>query len=337
MIKELRLEVNKNCNYSCVHCYTDKREHDWLSLERIRKLITETAAAGGTDLSLTGGEPLIEWERVRDIAMTAKQAGLAVRINTNGHLLSDKIVDALTPVIDEFQVSLNGASAEFFDWFVQRPGGFDKVIAGIHRLRERGARISIRFTLMEETAPHLVPTFKLCKTLDVSSFKVRAVVPAGEIAPNDSKRAVIAMTRASHDLFRAVDGSNIEVRFNDGGMGIAVPEGIQNLHYMPCMCGADALFVAADGSVAPCVFLRDHHGYQVGDASRQSLSDIIVSDVLRDFIGHKADHCGNERHNGCRAADLWRDAWQSDTPPPLDRKPQTLVPLRLGAADTEKR
>src|SRR5689334_10342642 len=100
MIKELRLEVNKDCNYACVHCYTDKREHEWLSLDRIRALIAETAAGGGTDLSLTGGEPLLEWERVRDIAAEAKKAGLAVRMNTNGHLLTDRIVDVLAPLID---------------------------------------------------------------------------------------------------------------------------------------------------------------------------------------------------------------------------------------------
>jgi len=304
MIKELRLEVNKHCNYDCVHCYTDKHEYDWLPMSRIKALLAETKQGGGTDVSLTGGEPLIDWRHVLEIAKEARGHNLTVRLNTNGHLLTDEVVTELTPWIQEFQVSLNGADAEFFDWFVRRKGAFAKVIAGIQRLTAAGAYVTVRFTLMKETAPQLVKTFQLCDELGVQFFKVRAVVPAGQIAPQTSAEAIGVMRRASEEFFEVASRSKMEVRFNDGGAGISVPATASNITFMACLCGSDALFVGADGKVAPCVFLRDYDKFQLGDARHEGLDSIYDSPRLKDFIGEKAEGCGNERADGCRAADL---------------------------------
>jgi MoaA/NifB/PqqE/SkfB family radical SAM enzyme len=305
MVKELRLEVNKHCNYGCVHCYTDKHQRELLPIDRVHELLKEVSEAGGTDLSLTGGEPLLDWKRVLSIAQEAKRDGLTVRLNTNGHLLTNEIVTALLPYVDEFQVSLNGADAEFFDSFVQRKGAFARVINGIKRLVEAGAFVTVRSTLMVETAPSLVDTFHLCESLGVRSFKVRAVVPAGSVSVANNGTVLELIRAASLALFAAASTSNMEVRFNDGGAGIPIPKDTPNVSFMGCKCGSDALFVGSDGRVAPCVFLRDYAKYQIGDAATDSLGSIIdSSEALKLFIGEKADGCGNERGDGCRAADL---------------------------------
>jgi MoaA/NifB/PqqE/SkfB family radical SAM enzyme len=305
VIKELRLEVNKHCNYSCVHCYTDKHQSELLPMDRVRGLLKEVSDNGGTDLSLTGGEPLLDWRRVLEIAQEAKKDGLVVRLNSNGHLLTDEIVTALLPYIDEFQVSLNGADAEVFDSFVQRRGAFPRVIDGIKRLLDKGAFVTVRFTLMLETAPSVVDTFRLCESLGVRSFKVRAVVPAGRISVANNGTAHEVIRTASLALFAAASTSKLKVGFNDGGAGIPMPKDTPNVSFMGCKCGSDALFVGSDGRVAPCVFLRDYAEYRIGNAATESLGSIIdSSEVLKLFIGEKADGCGNERGDGCRAADL---------------------------------
>jgi MoaA/NifB/PqqE/SkfB family radical SAM enzyme len=303
MLSELRMEVNKTCNYDCVHCYTDKRPYERLTMDQIRALLADAVAAGATDLSLTGGEPLLEWRHVRDIATEAQHQRLRVRLNTNGHLLSATVVEALAPLIAEFQVSLNSAGRKNFDAFVRRDNAFEKVITGIQRLTAAGSYVTVRFTLMGETAPHLLTTFALCEQLGVRGFKVRTVVPAGPVVgPNDG--ALSAIRAAASALFEAAIHSTVAVRFSDSGAGVAVPTNQANVASPPCRCGTESLFVGADGKVAACVFLRDYPNQQLGDVNTQSIAQIYnSSSSLKEFV-HGAAAASCSRGGGCFAAEL---------------------------------
>lgn len=306
-MKELRLEINKACNYRCIHCYTDKREHFELDSATIVEVLSDAAAGGATDLSLTGGEPLLEWKRVRTTAIAARDAGLKVRINTNGHYLTAEVVAALAPWIDEFQVSLNGASALTFDAFVQRHGAFDAVVAGLRRLVRAGAFTTIRYTATAANAHELTDTFRLVETIGVQGFKVRVLVPIGAAAAMETEQTG-AIRESLEQLIAAVEGSAVSVRINDGGLSLPLPP-LPNLQFLSCLCGADALFVDAEGEVFPCPFLRESSTFRLGNVLETPLPAIAgESNVLRAFIGTKAAGCGNEQAHGCRATDYAR--WQ---------------------------
>lgn len=310
MLNELRLEINKACNYACVHCYTDKRSYEALGIEKVRRLLEDAVAAGTTELSLTGGEPLLEWRYVRDVAAAAKAHGMRVRLNTNGHLLSSEVVAALAPLVEEFQVSLNAAEDQAFDAFVRRRNAFHKVVDGIKRLVAAGSYVAVRFTLMGKTAAHLVPTYALCQEIGVRAFKVRSVVPAGSVASSVVASDVDLMRAAAHELFRVAAESTVTVRFNDGGGGIGIPEGQANVAPMPCRCGSEALFVGADGKVAPCVFLRDYAEHQLGDVNVQSIVDIHDhSPGLRTFM-EAATTCSSG--GGCAAVMICESSSEAD-------------------------
>lgn len=306
-MKELRLEINKACNYRCVHCYTDKRKHFEIDSARVSELLLDAVASGATDLSLTGGEPLLEWKRVREIAIAAHDFGLKVRINTNGHYLTAEVVAALTPWLAEFQVSLNGANAETFDAFVQRRGAFTAVIGGICRLVKAGAHTTIRYTMTATNAHELTQTFRLVEKLGVRSFKLRVLVPVGGASALETADTR-SMRLALEQFCAIVEGSPISVRINDGGIGLELPP-LPNLQFLSCLCGADALFVDADGEVFPCPFLRESSSFRLGNALQTPLSQIFdESNVLRAFVGNKVAGCGNEQGHGCRATDYAR--WQ---------------------------
>jgi len=301
MSRELSLEVNKRCNFSCSFCYTDKRREDLPDLERVFGVIDQAIGLGVTSISLTGGEPMLQRERVVGIAKYCKANGLDVRLNTNGSLLpAAEVEDDFTSLIDEFQISCDAADAASFSKYSGAGGGrgkFGAVITSIRYLLERGRFVSVRFTASEETIDSLSDVYELFSSRDVRlsglavrKFKVRTVVPASDALREKSWRP--RDSREAFDAFfaRVRLSPDVSVHFKDGSGDIKIPSDVPHLSSPPCKCGVSSLHVSSDlRSVTPCVFLRDRKDFVVGSlrSEETSLADywgkestaIPVSDV----------------------------------------------------------
>lgn len=302
MIEELRIEVNSACNYSCIHCYTDKNRLEHVSPDRLDEIISELARSGGTDLSLTGGEPLLAWQRVVRLASKAKNHGLRVRLNTNGHLLTPGMMVRLAGLIDEYQISLNAATEDRFARFVNQVGAFSKVVAGIRRAAESGAAVTIRFSLMAETLKDLIPTFLLADKLGVRGFKVRRTLDASPTIP-DTLLDLAEVEEVLRQMAAHANRSMVSLQVASGDLGIDIDQ-MEGCDKLSCKCGSSAVFVAADGSVSACPFLREIPAFNVGNVASLSLAEVWVSPGLQAFRRQRIDSHSSEKSDGCHAVGL---------------------------------
>src|SRR5215831_2575170 len=144
------LETTYRCNLNCVHCYVnepagsvEERERE-LSLERLKQLIDEIVAEGTLFVLFTGGEVLLRPD-FPDLYLYARAQGLLVTIFTNGTLVTDRIADLFAEHRpDKVEISLYGMTRETYDRVTRVPGSFDKCIAGIKRLVERGVPLTLK-------------------------------------------------------------------------------------------------------------------------------------------------------------------------------------------------
>lgn len=88
------LEVTDRCNLQCAVCFADSghQKSEDVSLEKIQWLLERAiAAAGPSNLQLSGGEPTLRND-LPEIVKTAREVGYSfIQINTNGlRLASDK-------------------------------------------------------------------------------------------------------------------------------------------------------------------------------------------------------------------------------------------------------
>ena len=147
-------ETTFRCNLRCVHCYVnmpagsqEERQRE-LPLERQRELIDEIADAGCINLLLTGGEVLVR-EDFPQLYQHAVRRGLLVSVFTNATLITDSVLD----LFDRYpplcvEVTLYGATRETYERITRVPGSFDRCLAGIERLRERGVRLKLKTMVM---------------------------------------------------------------------------------------------------------------------------------------------------------------------------------------------
>ena len=144
------IETTFRCNLNCAHCYVNEPVGDFairdreLSLERLKMLVDEAAAAGCLNLLFTGGEVLVRPD-FAELYLHAVRRGLLVTVFTNGTL----VTDAIAALFDEYrpaaiEITLYGMSRETYERVTQIPGSYDKCIAGIGRLVARQIPLKLK-------------------------------------------------------------------------------------------------------------------------------------------------------------------------------------------------
>ena len=143
------IEPTFRCNLRCVHCYVNEPvsapelSADEVPLERLLQLIDEIVASGTLTLLLTGGEVLVRPD-FPELYRYAHSKGLLITIFTNGTMVTDRIADLFVEHRpDWIEISLYGMTRETYERVTQVPGSYDKCIAGIRRLMDRGLPVKL--------------------------------------------------------------------------------------------------------------------------------------------------------------------------------------------------
>ncbi len=144
------LETTFRCNLRCAHCYVNEPVGDRaiaareLPLSRLLALVDEIADAGNLFLLITGGEVLVRPD-FKDLYLHAWRRGLLVTVFTNGTLVTDEIAELFAEHRPELvEISLYGMTKETYERVTQIPGSYEKCLAGIRRLLDRGVRVGLK-------------------------------------------------------------------------------------------------------------------------------------------------------------------------------------------------
>lgn len=141
-------QMTRDCNLACLHCCTEsapgKPLPDELDAPQALRVAHEIAAARVPYVMLCGGEPMI-LEHFFDVATILGEAGVMLKIETNGHRLDAAAAQRLARLpIRSIQISLDGDSAEVYAR--QRPGGtLAEAHAGCRATRDAGLPLEITF------------------------------------------------------------------------------------------------------------------------------------------------------------------------------------------------
>lgn len=105
-----------DCNLNCAYCDTDCRRADYCKVEtaagsatfsdvknpldaaQVAEVIKQFSDAAPTQaISFTGGEPLLHWQFIRDVACAVDGLGLKIFLETNGTLYAElvNVLDAI--------------------------------------------------------------------------------------------------------------------------------------------------------------------------------------------------------------------------------------------------
>jgi len=154
----LMLEPLFRCNLACSGCgkidYPAPILNQRLSVEDALKAVDE---CGAPVVAIAGGEPLLHKE-IGEIVAGILERKKFVYLCTNALLLEKKL-DLFKPhPYFSFDVHLDG-DKEMHDHAVSQEGVYDRAVAAIRKVKERGFRISINCTLFDGADPERVAKF----------------------------------------------------------------------------------------------------------------------------------------------------------------------------------
>jgi radical SAM protein with 4Fe4S-binding SPASM domain len=255
-------ELTYRCNLRCTHCYVVKPGDPGfsapgpeLSTEECKDIIDQLAEENVLNIGFSGGEPLTRPDFF-EIARYARSRRFAIRILTNGTLITPEIADkiaALCPV--SVEMSVYGARAETHDGITLVPGSFERTVRAFQLLGERGVNTYVKTLLMKENITEFNDIRALAEELG-ATFRYDITV-----TPKDDGCILPLRHRLPDedllDLFRQ--------EMTDEWKPRRLKE---NDH--PCMSGLNHICINPYGVVSPCVQIKT----PAGNLRAQSLREI---------------------------------------------------------------
>lgn len=180
-------KIISECNLRCSHCFFYGKEDKFnskndLSKEKIMQVIDELEEMNVLSIILTGGEVFLRND-IFEILSKLKSKNISIKISTNATLITKemakKLAAILNPIMDNVQVSLDGATSETHDK-TRGKGAFDKAIQGVKNLVEYGIFPIVNCTVTSMNVSEMKQLYNLTQNLKVKKLSLTKIAPCAE-------------------------------------------------------------------------------------------------------------------------------------------------------------
>jgi radical SAM protein with 4Fe4S-binding SPASM domain len=242
----MTLELTKRCNLRCYHCYVGAPREELDTTQWIR-VVEQLSDLGTAAVGLSGGEIGLcdDWKAIAE-AVRARRMMLSLL--TNGTLFDDGDLDdiaRLHPV--RVSTSLYGADAHSHELVTGVEGSFERTVASIRGLRERGMTVRISTVLMRGVDTEAIERLQLlAEELDCNFTYNHTLYPA-----DDGDKGV-TRHRVDDDEFRrfvAAHATDMAITSIVAGRD----EDLPRKEMYSCRAGHSHGFVDAYGLLRPCM------------------------------------------------------------------------------------
>ena len=306
--------LTKRCNLECAHCYiaAGPRESAAGELEtrECLDIVDQLLAVNPAPmLILSGGEPLLRHD-LTEIAHYASANGATVVVGTNGTLLTDERIAALTQAgVRGMAVSVDSLRPSYHDNFRHGRGALADVQAALARLSAARLDFIIQTTVTKGNRHELERLVAWSAEQGAVAFNCYFLVPTGrgasltDLSPVDAEGVLADLTRWQREyrgrmMVRAKCAPHFMRHVHQADPASPI------LNYQTrCPCGTQYCRITPDGKVTPCPYLPQ----VAGDLRAQRFAEIWRSAPLfrRLREGELGGKCGACEYRalcgGCRA------------------------------------
>lgn len=143
----LHLHLTNRCNLHCPHCYMKSgvAYSDELTTNEIKALCDNFKSYGGTDVSLTGGEPTSRSDFL-EIAKYISSIGMKVSVFTNGFSWNEDMVNSFCELnVEGVQISVDGYN-ESSNSTIRGKGAFKRALNTIDLFVKHNIYVKVAVT-----------------------------------------------------------------------------------------------------------------------------------------------------------------------------------------------
>ncbi|MDR1598943.1 MAG: radical SAM protein [Oscillospiraceae bacterium] len=247
-------ELTARCSLKCKMCLMrlDPEQlpeygRELTAAEWIR--LGEMALEAGTlDLLLTGGEPMLRPD-FKEIYTALSDMGFLLRVFTNATLVTDEIAalfEERPP--QDVQISMYGASSGTYGRIAGWPGGYDRMVEGVDRIRKVVPSVRLKTTIIRDNADDWEGMRDFARERGIPFSTTSLPMPAIRGAKADCRACRL-------NLQELLDFHH-KYKFNIGGEGCEPPSKEERLP-LYCEAGLASYAVLWHGAMVACMTDND--------------------------------------------------------------------------------
>lgn len=257
-LRELKIEVNRECPLNCLHCSSNgaPQAPEKLAPSRVANLIREFADMGGRSLVISGGEPLV-YKGLPLILNACQALGIQPDFYTTGicsngfplRPMSQDMLELLSQSCAKIIFSLHGAYAKTHDALTKVVGSFDTTIEAMQQTLATGISVEVHVVPTAINFGEITDMMRLLASMDIKKVSWLRFVPQGR---GEINRGVLQLSR---DQLRQLVHARVELQqiYPEVQIRIGSPFNILcPLHPTPCVAGLSVLAIRPDGRAVPC-------------------------------------------------------------------------------------
>jgi MoaA/NifB/PqqE/SkfB family radical SAM enzyme len=172
-------EITLECNLDCCYCFSkNSTDVGTLRYELIDKIFDNIKNAEVMRVILTGGEPLIDLEKLFYILHKLSMIEIGVILSTNGTLLDDNLAKKISRYVSAVQISLDGKQTTHNG--IKGRGTFNRTIEGIKSCIKNGIFTQVNLIPTMLNKEEVIEVVSLCEELGVNRFHLFPLIPRGK-------------------------------------------------------------------------------------------------------------------------------------------------------------
>ena len=275
------LNITRTCNLRCAHCYAgDAPVHTSkeLTVEQVHSVVTALGSRITRSprlLVISGGEPTLVPDKLRMAVLTARQQGLAVRVNTNGSPIDRELAEFLRDNRAIIQVSVDGCMQETHDLLRGKGDSFAVAIATVRHLVDRGCWVRISCTTHNANVEQVPQMIDMVRELGAEQFVTTNLVGIGRAIGADL--LPVPFEEEFLILYNAVKDDREKQKATRSTLLAETVNAIRGgRKFTYCGAGCCTCCVDADGRLYPCISMM-RSDYCAGDLRTSNLEAVWTS------------------------------------------------------------
>ena len=276
------IEINDECNFRCDHCYLGEKTKSFMTLAMFKKIINQLYDLGCLSILITGGEPLLNPHFI-EMYTYAKTRGFLVSINTNGSLITDKIISLFNKYNPyAIEISIYGHNKNTYLDFTH-VNSYDLVFNNIKKLKDNNINVKLKTVITNKNYHYLDKLIELSDKLNIS-FRYDYIVFPNIFSTNEKNNERLNTL----EIIKIINkDKRSKKHFNDKILKLNYDD---NNHVFQCLGGEQSIYIDSNGYINMCVAL-------VND--KYNINDISISMTIDEFKKMK-NNMIFEKDNKCK-------------------------------------
>lgn len=270
----IKIQLTRKCNLNCKYCSQAEfdRTQD-LDIEDVK--INAILPSSVRLVIISGGEPLVCFEKLLDIINFCSTRGIEVGVFSNATLLTDQKAKLLKGAgISWVRVSINGHNNKIHELSYPE-GSFEKTVNGVKILLENNIYVKVRSTITKCNIHDIPNIVRFVESLKIKEIDFRPYLHLGECNPHgDYALDSLSELKALAQLMKLQEkNGSTYIKLLPNWFDFL----IRDLTYVDkeipiedCHCGRKYLYIDSDGNYRPCA----GHRLILGNIKEQNVQTI---------------------------------------------------------------